>query len=121
MLESSKKTLQSRVRGQFVGLDAARTSRRVSSSACSGHHPVAATSLLLSPRQHGHIDGAHQLGIDLEGQIGARDLEHAPGQVLDGDIAAGAHVVGLARLALLGEESVGAHDVTHVGEVATGS
>ncbi len=47
--------------------------------------------------------------------------DEAVGDLLDGDVAAGAHVVGLAGRAVLGQEAVGPDDVADVGEVPAGA
>ena len=71
--------------------------------------------------QHREVDGAHELGVGYRARSGRSAIAQEPvGQLLDGDVAAGAHVVDLAGLALLDEQAVGPDDVADVGEVAAG-
>ena len=72
------------------------------------------------PDHHGHVDGRASSVSSTSSSGRAAAREQRRGQVADGEADTGAHVVGLARCAVLGEEAVGAHDVAHVGHVAHG-
>ena len=93
---------------------------RVWARGMAGSQPVALVRRVWSPREHGDVDRAEQLGVGLEAHRAAGHGEQVVGQLLHGDVAAAAHVVDLARLAVLDEQPVGPHHVAHVGEVTAG-
>ena len=95
-----------------------RASGRAGSSAPS-RWPCGAR--LWSPRSTGTSTGrceARDRARSASGELAMR--QELVGEVCDGEVDAGAHVVDLARLAVLDEEPVGPHHVAHVGEVAAG-
>ena len=93
---------------------------RVWSRGISGSQPVAVGEAGVVAPQHGDVDRAEQLGVGLEAHRATGHGQQVVGQLLHGDVAAAAHVVDLARLAVLDQQPVGPHHVAHVGEVAAG-
>ena len=92
----------------------------MSSSECSGRHPVARDELARVADEHGHVDGAHEVGRGDDSQRTSGAAHEALGQIADAHPVTRAHVVDLAGDAAIGEQRVRAHDVAHVGEVAHG-
>ena len=75
---------------------------------------------MASPRSTGTSTRPLQARVLLEPHRMTGHRHQPVGQLADGQVAARADVVGLARLAVLDQQPVGPHDVAHVGEVAAG-
>ena len=73
-----------------------------------------------SPTCAGHVGGAQPAGIDAHLHLAPSRREQQLEHLADRAPAAAADVVGLARVALVEQQPVGAHHVAHVGEVAHG-
>ena len=86
-----------------------------------GSQPVASWRRRGIAPQDRRVHRAEQVGIRDQGHRAVGQGDEAVGDLLDGDVATGAHVVGLAGLASLSQEPVGPDHVPHVGEVPAGA
>ena len=89
-----------RLRLRTRSRQSSRRSARVWSRGIVGSQPVASWRRRGIAPQHRHVDRAEQVGVRDQGHRALGQGDEAVGELLDGDVAAGAHVVGLAGLAV---------------------